>query len=168
MSRQIGELLRRAHAAGIELRLTRGEPRIVVRGSVDAELLVELRQRKAELLAELQAHARPGPGAAPAAWRPTVKPAVTCHKFPDVVRLIQTSVPELKDQGRPPAEQKETLPRKEYGNSTEYLAARLKRDHPELLTDATATVAAVLRKHGGDRRSEKAKDQGDNIRLNLG
>jgi hypothetical protein len=93
-------------------------------------------------------------------------PAMTSHKFPDVVRLIQTSVPELKDQGRPPAEQKETLPRKEYGNSTEYLAARLKRDHPELLADATATVAAVLRKHGGDRRSEKAKDQGDNITLN--
>jgi hypothetical protein len=61
MTATIGELLRRAHAAGIELRLTRGEARIVARAQVDAALLLELRARKAELLAELQAHARPAP-----------------------------------------------------------------------------------------------------------
>ena len=49
--RPLGTLLRAAHAAGIELRVTRGEARIIVRGPVEPELLAELRERRAELAA---------------------------------------------------------------------------------------------------------------------
>ncbi len=61
MSRPIGTLLRAAHAAGIELRVTRGEARIIVRGPVEPELLAELRERRVELAAELAAHHRVPP-----------------------------------------------------------------------------------------------------------
>lgn len=60
----IGTLLRAAHAAGVELRVTRNEARIVVRAPVDPELLAELRERRAELAAELAAHHREPPAEA--------------------------------------------------------------------------------------------------------
>lgn len=57
----IGTLLRAAHAAGIELRVTRGGARIIVRGPADPALLAELRDRRHELAAELAAHHREPP-----------------------------------------------------------------------------------------------------------
>ena len=57
--RPLGALLRAAHEHGVELRITRGEARIVVRGPVEPALLVELRQRREEIAAELVAHGRP-------------------------------------------------------------------------------------------------------------
>ena len=58
----IGTLLRAAaHAAGIELRVTRGEARIIVRGPADPVLIAELRDRRAELASELAAHHREPP-----------------------------------------------------------------------------------------------------------
>jgi hypothetical protein len=61
MSRSIGALIRAAHEAGIEVRNTPRGLRLVVRTAVPPELLVELRERRGEIEAELQAHARPGP-----------------------------------------------------------------------------------------------------------
>lgn len=59
-----------------------------------------------------------------------------CHKFPDVVRLIDVSVPDEIGPGqgfRSDLKPRDDVTKLERGNSTDYLAARLKRDRPELL-----------------------------------
>jgi hypothetical protein len=61
MTATIGELIRAACEAGVEVRNTARGLRLIVRSAVPAELFMELRSRKAELLAELRAHGRPGP-----------------------------------------------------------------------------------------------------------
>ena len=50
-----------------------------------------------------------------------------------LVRLTQTSVPEAMTHGGYGAKQGDDVTLPERGNSTAYLAARLKRDRPDLL-----------------------------------
>jgi hypothetical protein len=60
MSRTLAELLRDAHAADIELRATATGLKIAARLFTNPELLLELRERRDEVAAELRAHSRPG------------------------------------------------------------------------------------------------------------
>jgi hypothetical protein len=63
--RFIAELLGAAAAADIELRATNTGLKIAARLFTDPDLLNELRERRAEIAAELQAHARPRPAVEP-------------------------------------------------------------------------------------------------------
>lgn len=58
-----------------------------------------------------------------------------CHDKPEVVRLIQTSVPAAKEAHRPEGDKADGVRVNDFGNSTAYLAARLKRDRPDLLPE---------------------------------
>lgn len=103
---------------------------------------------------------------------------MTCGK-PTAAEAI-AAAPEMPGQGkRTDLQPRDVVTKLDRGNDTSYLAARLKRDHPDICERVEALLKddpealrlfreATTAPHGGDRKSESVLIKSDNVTIEVG